>query len=753
MKQKYNVKGMTCAACQLAIEKDIKKLPGVKEVNVSLLTNSMVVDFDESVSNTSTIEKAVKRSGYSAKLEFEEQGSVSPELSDDSLLMKKRLIVSVLFFIPLIYLSMGPMIGLPIPNFFIGDSQSILFSLTMLLLVIPIIFVNFSYFSTGFSRLWKRRPNMDSLIAIGAFAAISFSLFQVYTMAYGFSISDMIIVHSASMNLYFEASGAILTLVTLGKYLETISKGKTKTELKKLLNLSPKTAYVVRGDEIVEIDLGLIQVNDVLLVKPGMKIPVDGIIMEGYSAVDESMISGEAIPVDKKAGDHVISATLNQSGSFQFKATKVGKDTTLNQIIKLVEEASMSKAPIQKLADSIALYFVPAVISISLVSFIVWMILGYGFSFSLSIAITILVISCPCALGLATPVAMMVGTGKGAENGILIKSAEALQKSENVDTIILDKTGTITLGKPIMTDFIVFDQSKEIEYSNILYSLESLSEHPLAKAIALHLKEKDSKSLKITHPKDLPGRGFEGVYTDKIYRAGNKTLMDSSKVDITNQVEQLSRLSKQGKTVIFLSEDTRLIAMIALRDEIKPGSLQAIRQLQAMSKDVVMLTGDNELSASSWKEELGIETVFANVLPDQKEQVVIEYMKNGKTVAMIGDGINDSIALARADVGIAIGAGSDIAIDSADIVLIKNDLRDAVGALILSKKTMNNVRMNLFWAFFYNIIGIPIAAGLFYSAFGLLLNPVIGSLAMSISSVTVVLNALRLKTIKLNKGE
>ena len=749
MKQKFEVSGMTCSACQRTIEKDVKNLPGINEVNISLLTNMMVVDFDESMSNQGSIIKTVKRAGYKAKAEDENE--VRSPL-DETSEMKKRLILSIIFFVPLIYLSMGPMIGLWIPSFFVGDSNSLLYGFTLFLLVLPILFVNFKYFTIGFKNLFRLRPNMDSLIAIGSFAAISYSILQMFTMIYGFSIGDMSLVHMASMNLYFEASGAILTLVTLGKYLESNSKGRTKTELKKLLSLAPKIAFLVQKNEVIEIHPDQIQKGDLLLVKPGMSVPVDGIITEGFSTIDESMISGEPIPVDKQPGDSVMCATLNQAGSFTFKATKVGKETSLNQIIKLVEEASMSKAPIQKLADTISGYFVPVVIGISLIGFIVWMLLGQGFSFSLSIMITILVISCPCALGLATPVAMMVGTGKGAENGILIKSADGLQKAEKINTVILDKTGTITRGVPKVTEMIFFD-SKSEEYSkSILYALESYSNHPLAKSMVNYLKTLEIKPIKVVKPLDLPGKGVSGTVDGKMFYVGNTTLMKEQNINTSVHEERLITLSKQGKTVVYFANETDLIGMIALRDEIKEGSLEAIRGLKEFNYEVIMLTGDHELSALSWKDELGIDTVYADVLPDEKEAIVTKYMEQGKKVAMVGDGINDSIALVRSDIGIAIGAGSDIAIDSADIILIKNDLRDVLKALTLSKKTMNIVRMNLFWAFIYNIILIPLAFGIFYLPFSILITPVFGSLAMSLSSVTVVLNALRLKFVNLNKG-
>lgn len=749
MKQKFEVSGMTCSACQRTIEKDVKNLPGINDVSISLLTNKMVVDFDESLSNLNTIVKTVKRAGYRAKVEdSEEKLSQNDEIKE----LRNRLSISIVFFIPLIYLSMGPMIGIWVPSIFTGTANSLIYGFTLFLLVLPILLVNFKYFTVGFRNLFHFRPNMDSLIAIGSFAAISYSILQMFIMFYGASISNHEMIHMASMNLYFEASGAILTLVTLGKYLESASKGKTKSELKKLLGLAPKIAFLVKDQETIEIHPDQIQTGDLLLVKPGMSVPVDGFIVDGFTTIDESMISGEPIPVDKKPGDAVMCATLNQSGSFHFKATKVGKETSLNQIIKLVEEASMSKAPIQKLADTISGYFVPVVIGISIIGFILWMLLGESFSFSLSIMITILVISCPCALGLATPVAMMVGTGKGAENGILIKSANALQKAEKIDTIILDKTGTITKGKPTVSEVIKIGNIKESDFNNILYGLESYSNHPLARSIASYLESSVSKKIKTKSPLDIPGKGVSGIVDETLYLVGNTSLMKENGIDVSIYEEKLKSLSKEGKTVVYFSNNTELIGMIALRDEVKEGSIEAIDWLNQMGYEVVMLTGDHELSALSWKEELGISKVYSGVLPAEKEKIVIEYMERGKKVAMVGDGINDSIALVRSDIGIAIGAGSDIALDSAEIILIKNDLRDVIKTLTLSKKTMNIVRMNLFWAFFYNIILIPVAFGILYRPFGLLLTPVFGSLAMSLSSVTVVLNALRLKFVHLFKG-
>ncbi|MDD3122754.1 MAG: heavy metal translocating P-type ATPase [Candidatus Izemoplasmatales bacterium] len=753
MKQKFDVSGMTCAACQSTIEKDLSKLSGVNEVTVSLLTNSMIVDFDEVKSDPSKIIKTVKRSGYKASLihslKKERQDIAQEEIKE----MKTRLFGSIVFFIPLIYLSMGPMIRLPVSSFFIGTQNGLMLAFTELLLVLPIIFLNYKYYKIGFMRLWQRKPNMDSLIAIGSSAAFIYSVLGIYQMIKGFALNDYSLIDHALMNLYFEATGAILTLVTLGKFLEALSKGQTKTQLEKLLDLSPKTAIKIVDGIYLEISIDDIKVDDILLVKPGSKVPVDGVIVEGFTSIDESMISGEPIPVDKGPNDNVISATLNQSGSFQFKATKVGANTTINQIISLVENASTSKAPIQKLADTVSSVFVPVVIAISLISFTIWMLLGESFSFSLSIAITVLVISCPCALGLATPVAIMVGTGKAAQNGVLIKSAETLQKSEKVDTVILDKTGTITEGKPEVTDVLTFDDISKDDFIDILYSLEINSEHPLGKSIIKYALLKNAKLLKFAETRAIPGKGFIGTYENNIYLAGNESMMVSNEIDVLKYKETLNILAKEGKTAIYVGKNQEIIGIIAFRDKIKQGSILAISRMKKRGLEVVMLTGDTAQSAGSWKEELGLNTIYSEVEPAQKEQIVIDYQNKGKIVAMIGDGINDSIALVRSNVGIAIGAGSDIAIESADIVLIKNDLQDALFALSLSKKTMTNVKMNLFWAFFYNIILIPIAAGLFFYSFHLKLDPVFASLAMSLSSVTVVLNALRLKFIKNNKGE
>lgn len=753
MEQKFNVKGMTCAVCQATIEKDVSKMEGVNKVSVSLLTNTMLVDFDTVMNNPNKIMKQVKKSGYSASiLSTSEESTPNLLMQEELKEMKRRVIVSFLFFVPLIYLSMGPMIGLPIPNIFIGLNNSLLYALIQLIFVLPIVFINYKYFKVGILHLVHLKPNMDTLVALGSIASLTYSLIQTVTIAYGQSIGDSLMIEHASMNLYFEAAGSILTLVTVGKFLEALSKGQTKTELEKLMKLQPKMAFKIEEDEIIQISVEEIQEGDHLLVKPGMQIPVDGIIIEGNSAIDESMISGESIPVDKYVGDRVISATINQSGRIVMKAEKVGNATTLNQIIELVEKASMTKAPIQRLADTISLYFVPFVILISIISFSAWLIQGESFSFALSMGITVLVISCPCALGLATPVAMMVGTGKGAQYGVLYKTAEAIQKCEKINTIILDKTGTITLGKPMVTDMIKLEKNLKY-FDEIIFSLEENSSHPLAQAMIKYYQSLSVTGIKMNQITETPGFGMTGNFEGIAYFVGNKRWLDSFGIHLNENQEEVMSLEKSGKTLIYFFTETKVLGVIALRDEIKPSSRVAIEKMKKHFDQVIMLTGDNEQSAMYWKEELDIEKVYYQVLPNEKDAIIKKYIDEGKKVAMIGDGINDSIALVRADVGISLGTGSDIAKSAADVLLIKDDLMDAFFALTLSKKTMNNVRMNLFFAFIYNVVLIPVAAGLFFTNFGLKLNPVYGSFAMSLSSVTVVLNALRLKLIKPNKGE
>ena len=749
MEKKFDVTGMTCSACQRNVEKDVSKLKGVNKVEVSLLTNSMVVDFDDDVVSIQDIYQSVEEGGYKAQVKGEtKQETVDPQIKEIAH-MRKRVIVSFAFFIPLLYIAMGPMIGLPNPGFLVGMENSVSFAFTQMLLIIPIVYMNLSYFTIGFKQLWKRTPNMDSLIAIGSFAAIVYGIYAIYQIGIGLGTNQMDLVNNYHMNLYFESAAAILTLVTLGKYLEAKSKGRTSDALKKLMKLAPSTALKIVDGKVLEVGIEEIKVDDLLLVKPGMKIPVDGMIVDGNSAIDESMISGEAIPVDKTVGDHVISATMNKTGAFQMKATHVGADTTLSKIITLVENAASSKAPIQKLVDKISGVFVPIVILLSIISFSVWLISGATFSFALSIGITVLVISCPCALGLATPVAIMVGTGKGAENGTLFKSAESLEVSNRITTIVLDKTGTITMGEPKITEYISLSNLSDEEILRVAYSLEINSEHPIGEAIVNEAMNKKLTPYQINEFNSLTGYGIQAKIEDTTYYVGNQKLVKQFHQNDESYFETYEELAKMGKTVVTLFTENEILGYIALKDPIKESSKHAIQRMKSKGYEVIMLTGDQMTTALSYQNELQLDQVYAEVLPHQKEEVIQSLQKQGKRVAMVGDGINDSVALVRADLGMAIGAGSDIAIESADVVLMKSDLNDAIFALGLSKQTVKIIRMNLFWAFFYNVILIPIAMGLFFSSFGWRLNPTLGSMAMSISSVTVVLNALRLRLFKL----
>ncbi len=747
--QKFDVMGMTCSACSAHVEKSVKKVPGVEGVNVNLLSNSMSVQFDEAVTDSQAIIRAVQDGGYDARVYQKEgkkqqvpaQSTAQQELAH----MKKRLIVSLIFLIPLFYLSMGHMLGAPIPSFLQGTENALAFAFTQLLLCIPIVGVNIKYFKVGFRSLWKRSPNMDSLIAIGSAAALVYGIFAIYQIGWGLGHGDMETVHHYSMDLYFESAGMILTLITLGKYLEARAKGRTSDAITKLINLAPKTALVVRNGQEQEIPVEDVIVGDTVIVKPGQSIPVDGVVVEGTTSVDESALTGESIPVEKQPGDRVTGAGINKSGYIKFRATQVGDDTALAQIIKLVEEASSSKAPIAKLADKVSGVFVPIVISIAVAASIVWLLLGYSAEFALSIGISVLVISCPCALGLATPTAIMVGTGKGAENGILIKSAEALEIAHTVDTVVLDKTGTITEGKPRVTDILT--QGDQDELLRIAASLEKASEHPLAEAIvtaAEHLT-----LLPVEHFQSIAGQGITGVIQGASYLAGNAKMMKAYGVPMELYEEQAEKFSQDGKTPLFFAKKeqggSHILGMIAVADVIKPTSRQAVQELRHMGIEVVMLTGDNRNTAAAIQKQVGISSVVAEVLPQDKEKAVRDLQQQGKRVAMVGDGINDAPALTRADVGIAIGAGTDIAIESADIVLMKSDLLDAVGAIQLSRKVIRNIRENLFWALFYNSIGIPLAAGVFFGALGWTLNPMFAAAAMSLSSVCVVSNALRLK--------
>ena len=753
MKQKFQVTGMTCSACSATVERNVKKLEGVKEVTVNLLSNSMVVSYDEDKVNNQTIIDTVVKAGYQAALEQknnQKKASATPNISpveQDIKNMKFRLILSFVFLIPLMYISMGHMFGAPLPNFLTGNENALSFALTQFLLTLPVVYVNRKYFQAGFKNLVKLHPNMDSLIAIGSSAALIYGVFAIYQIGIGLGYQDMETVHHYTMDLYFESSAMILALITLGKFLETKSKGKTSEAITKLLHLAPKTATVIRNGEEQEIPVEEVVVGDRIVIKPGQSIPVDGVIIGGSSSVDQSALTGESIPVEKNFGDKVIAASVNKMGSFHMEAQKVGDDTTLAQIIQLVEDANASKAPIAKLADKISGIFVPVVITIAVIATIVWLILGYPFEFALSIGIAVLVISCPCALGLATPVAIMVGTGKGAEYGILIKSAEALEVAHSVKTVVLDKTGTITEGKPKVTDVVPSEYISEQELLSVAASMEKPSEHPLADAIVAYAQEKKVGFLPTELFKAVSGQGITASMNGTEYYAGNISFI-SQYVDVGSFEELSNTFADQGKTPLYFADSNHILGVIAVADVVKPTSAEAISQLKDMHIDVVMLTGDHKKTAQAIQKQLGIDRVVAEVLPQDKEREIRALQEGGHKVAMVGDGINDAPALARADVGIAIGAGTDIAIESADIVLMKNSLLDVVTAIRLSKATIRNIKENLFWAFFYNSIGIPLAAGVFFSLLGWKLNPMFGAAAMSLSSVCVVLNALRLKFFK-----
>ena len=757
-KEQFDITGMTCSACSSRIEKSVAKLPGIKEVSVNLLKNSMVASYDETVLDTAGIVRAVEKAGYGALPKTSVQNknrtenrAAKPEVSTaqaEYKQMKQRLLFSALFTIPLFYISMGHMMNWPLPGWLLGIENAMSFAFTQFLLLIPVVFINFKYFRVGFSTLFHGAPNMDSLIAIGSSAAAVYGIYAIYKIGIGFGHGDMEMVHSFMMDLYFESAGMILTLITLGKTLEARAKGKTSDAITKLMNLAPKTATVERDGQEIQVPVEDVQMGETLIVKAGESIPVDGIVLEGFSSVDESALTGESIPIEKHIGDKVIGATINKSGYFKMRATKVGDDTTLAQIVRLVDEATSSKAPIAKLADKVSGVFVPVVISIALVAIVVWLLAGYGFEFALSIGISILVISCPCALGLATPTAIMVGTGKGATNGILIKSAEALETAHNIDTVVLDKTGTITQGMPVVTNILCKEGTSQKELLQIAASLEKLSEHPLADAIVSEAEKSGLSFLPVSDFKQIPGQGITGLIDGQLCLAGNRRLMEANGVSGGALLQLGEAMAVDGKTPLFFARAGLLIGVIAVADVVKPASRQAVQELSAMGIEVVMLTGDNAKTAEAIRRQVGVDRVVAEVFPQDKEKEIRRLQSAGKKVAMVGDGINDAPALARADVGIAIGAGTDVAIESADIVLMKSDLLDVSTAIQLSKAVIRNIKQNLFWAFIYNIIGIPVAAGLFYIPFALKLNPMIGAFAMSFSSVFVVSNALRLRWFK-----
>ncbi|NLI89145.1 MAG: copper-translocating P-type ATPase [Epulopiscium sp.] len=751
MNQKFDVTGMTCASCSANVEKTLSKLEGVNSVNVNLLSNSVTVDYDSDVMDNAKIIKTIEDAGYGASEVVKDNKQAKKAEDNTSLIdneikdLKIRVIVSFIFLIPLMYVSMGEMFNMPFPSWLSGTENALSFAFTQLLLTIPVVYVNITYYKVGFKTLFHRTPNMDSLIALGSGAALVYGIFAIYRIGYGLGHNELAIVDQYAGDLYFEAVAMILALITLGKLLETRAKGKTSEAISKLMDLAPKTASVIRDGQEIEIPIEEVEIDEVIIVRPGQSVPVDGVIIEGSSSVDQSALTGESIPVEKHEGDTVISATINKTGSFKFKAKKVGDDTTLSQIIQLVEDASSSKAPIAKMADKVSAIFVPVVLVIAVLATIVWLLMGQSFEFAMSIGIAILVIACPCALGLATPVAIMVGTGRGASNGILIKSAQALETLHEVESVVLDKTGTITEGKPVVTDIITSDSINERDLLHIAAAIEGPSEHPLAEAIVQKAKEEGLSFKEAEDFNAIPGRGIIAVVDDEEYIAGNLALMEEEDIDVGSLKDKSDEFATEGKTPLYFADGYKVLGIIAVADVVKPTSRKAIENFKKMGIDVTMLTGDNEKTAEAIRKQLDIDKVISEVLPQDKEEEIRKIQESGKKVAMIGDGINDAPALARADVGIAIGAGTDIAIESADIVLMKSDLLDAVTAIQLSHATIKNIKQNLFWAFFYNSLGIPLAAGIFYTSLGWKLNPMFGAAAMSLSSVFVVTNALRLK--------
>lgn len=753
-KEQFNVTGMTCAACSARVEKAVGKLPGVDKIAVNLLKNSMVVEYDGTALDTQKIIGAVTEAGYGASLkEAAQEGKASKSMQasandiarQEYEAVKKRLKLSLVFAVPLSYISMGHMMGWPLPEIFLGVENAMIFSLTLLLLVIPVVFINFKFFRVGFKTLFAASPNMDSLIAIGASASLVYGVYALYKIAYGFGHGDLAMVHQFSMDLYFESAGMILTLITFGKFLEARAKGRTSDAITKLMDLAPKTAVVERDGTELEIPVEEVEKGDILVVRSGMSVPVDGVLTEGHAAVDESAITGESIPVEKETGSKVTGATVVKSGFFKMRADRVGEDTTLAQIVRLVDDATSSKPPIAKMADKASGVFVPAVIGIALITAAVWLLLGESFEFALSNAIAVLVISCPCALGLATPTAIMVGTGRGAASGVLIKSAEALETVHEVNTIVLDKTGTITQGEPGVTDVLYSSSTGEAQLVKTAASLEKYSEHPLAQAIVKYAEQKNVQLAPVTGFTQQAGRGIKGVMEGKGCFGGNRRMLEEAGLYDDNVKMLEEKLAAEGKTPLFFARDGILLGIIALADRVKPTSRAAIEEMKRMGLKVVMLTGDNARTAQAIQKEVGADRVVAEVLPQDKETEIRRLQQQGKKVAMVGDGINDAPALARADVGIAIGAGTDIAIESADLVLMKNDLLDVAGAVQLGHAVIRNIKQNLFWALFYNAICIPVAAGVFYPWLGIKLSPMLGALAMSFSSVFVVTNALRLR--------
>ncbi len=753
---KFTVTGMTCAACQANVEKAARNVEGVSNAQVNLLTEELVATIDETKVSEGDIINAVNNIGYGAKLYNEKDNNSSLKSQwqqrkdreqEKESGMKKRLFSSIIFLVVLMYIAMGGMIGLPLPSVLKGTENALINALTQMLIAIPVLIINKKFFLSGFKGLVKKAANMDTLVALGSGASFLYGVFAIFMMAYAATRGETDVLHHYSHQLYFESSAMILTLVTVGKYLETRSKRKTGDALGKLIDLSPKNANIIKNGKEITIPAEDVKVGDTLIIRPGERIAVDGIVESGTGYLDQSSVTGESLPVEKRCGDEIISATLNKNGTFKMTATKVGENTTISQIIRLVDKAGADKAPIARLADKVSSVFVPIVMGIAIITFIIWFLVGAGFENALSFGVTVLVISCPCALGLATPVAIMAGTGKAAENGILIKNAAALEYLSSVDKIFLDKTGTVTSGEMTVSDIIVTDKSlTESKFISTAASLESGSEHPLAKAVR---KKTEGLTLeKVNAFKSFEGKGIEGIINNKPYISGNIRFLKEKEIDISNIETDLNALSSQGKTPLIFAEDKKIIGIIGVSDTVREDSKAAIEDFKKLGKTVVMLTGDNKNAAEYIGNIAGITEVISELLPGDKEKFIRKAQENGEKVAFIGDGINDAPALTRADVGIAIGAGTDIAIDSADIVLIKSSLLDGVKAVELSKAVVRNIKMNLFWAFFYNALGIPLAAGVFYLLLGLKLTPMIGSLAMSLSSLCVVTNALRLRFFK-----
>ena len=763
-KELLDITGMSCSACSSRIEKVVGRMEGVEEIAVNLLTNKAQVSYDESKLDTAAIIARIEKLGFGAAVHQQTNKVVAAKPTNTAATelaeMRRRLVLSLGFTAPLFYLHMGLMYSWPLLELVKGQENLLLAALVQFFFCLPVVITGYKYFYHGLRNLWNRAPNMDSLIAIGSGAAFVYGLYGLLGLAYAFGHQRLDLIQGFYDALYFESAAMILALITLGKFLEARAKSHTSDALTALMQLRPKTALVERHSVQGEIPLEEVVLGDVLIVKSGASVPVDGRIIEGSGALDESAITGESIPVDKLIGDKVTGGTINKSGYFKMEATAIGSDTTLAKIIALVEEATSSKAPIAKLADKISGVFVPVVIAIAIVAACSWLIFGASWHFALTIAISVLVISCPCALGLATPTAIMVGTGRGAKQGILIKSATALETAHKVDSVVLDKTGTVTEGKPVVTDILPCDGITESELLQTAAALERLSEHPLGHAIVKKAEEEKQASSSSNSTSEvtalvakdyeaLPGRGFFATVNGTRYAAGNLLLMEEQGVELSELQEQHQQLAASGKTPLYFAQGSRLLGTIAVADTVKPTSKAAIEKLKAMGLKVIMLTGDNAATAEAIRRQVGLDEAIAQVLPQDKERHVRQMQEQGHVVAMVGDGINDAPALARAKVGIAIGAGTDVALEAADMVLIKSDLQDVARAISLSKSVMKNIKENLFWAFIYNTIGIPLATGLLYPAFGLLLNPMLAAAAMSCSSVSVVTNALRLRFIKL----